>query len=285
MNDNMELAAEVIRARSGLDGFDIGIILGTGLAEAMEPMQNETVIPFADLPGFPALGVSGHSGVLAAGVVDGKNILCLKGRAHYYERGNSRAMLTPIETMAMLGVSTLVITSTVGSVNADFFPGGLVIIEDHINLSGTNPLIGSEGEAAFISMTHAYDEKLAARLKRAAVVSGVTVKDGTYMWFSGPSFETPAEVRMARQLGADVIGMSVVPETLLARRAGLRVCAVSAVTNFGAGFHNSDPSHIETRTIARNSAISLRRLLRAFLKSSDAAMPTGDGRPSLRRQT
>lgn len=285
MNDNMELAAQVICARSGLNSFDTGIILGTGLGEALEPMQNETSIPYADLPGFPAMSVAGHSGLLTAGTIEGKNILCLKGRAHYYERGDAKAMLTPLETMTMLGVSNLVITSTAGSVNADFFPGALVAIEDHINLSGTNPLIGSEGEAAFISMTHAYDEKLTARLKRAAAISGIALKEGTYIWFSGPSFETPAEVRMARLLGADVIGMSVVPEVILARRAGLRVCAVSAVTNFGAGFNKADPSHVETRDMARNASISLKRLLRAFLKASDISAPGSDGRPSLRRQT
>jgi purine-nucleoside phosphorylase len=281
---DMEDSAEIISERTGGRTFDLGIILGSGLGEAVEPMADQVTIPYSQLPGFPAMQVSGHDGMLVAGEMEGVNVLCLKGRSHYYERGDAKAMMTPIETMSMLGVGKLLITGSVGSVNADLYPGTLALISDHINFNGHNPLIGADGDGGFISMTQAYDEKMFARLKRCAALAGVTLKDGVYMWFAGPSFETPAEVRMARLLGADVIGMSVVPEVILARRIGMRVGAIGAVTNFGAGFNKADPSHIATRDLARQAAITLRRIIKAYVRARDSGVAPSAA-PSLRRPT
>jgi purine-nucleoside phosphorylase len=181
----------------------------------------------------------------------------------------------PLETLAMLGVSNLLIASTAGSVNADFYPGHLVLVTDHINFNGLNPLIGVASEGGFVSLTEAYDKRLLRRLKLAGAGAGVTVHEGIYMWFSGPSFETPAEVKMARMLGADVIGMAIVPEVILARRLALRVAAIAVVTSFGAGFSGGNPSHAETRQQALSGLISLRRLVRAFVRSKDESWSLG----------
>jgi purine-nucleoside phosphorylase len=191
-------------------------------------------------------------------------------------------MATPLETLAMLGVSNLLIASTASSVNADFYPGQLVLITDHINFNGLNPLIGMASEGGFVSLTEAYDKRLLRRLKQAGAGSGVSVHEGIYMWFSGPSFETPAEVKVARLLGADVIGMSIVPEIILARRLALRVAAIAVVTSFGAGFSGGNPTHGETRQQALSGLISLRRLIRAFLKTRDEGWSVGLRRDEIR---
>jgi purine-nucleoside phosphorylase len=155
------------------------------------------------------------------------------------------------------------------------YPGTLVVITDHINLSGRNPLIGVAEEGGFVSMTEAYDKRLTHRLKRASLGAGVQVREGVYMWFSGPSFETPAEIKMARTLGADVVGMSLVPEVILARRLAMRVGAIAVVTNFGAGFSGGNPTHAQTREVAQQGSISVRRVIRAFLKTRDDAWGLG----------
>jgi purine-nucleoside phosphorylase len=193
------------------------------------------------------------------------------GRAHYYETGDPRAMAAPLETLALLGTHSLLLTAAAGSLKADFFPGTLALVTDHINFSVQNPLIGLASDGGFVSLTETYDQRLMKRLKRATIRGGVTLHEGVYMWFSGPSFETPAEIRMARILGADLVGMSIVPEAILARRLGLRVAAVSVITNFGAGFSGGNPSHTQTKEVAMQGAIALRRLVRAFLKTKEDA--------------
>ncbi len=265
MSDIAENAAEVARSR-GATGVDIAFVLGTGLGNMAEAVENPIAIPYADLPGFPTLTVSGHDGHLVLGAQEGVGVAYMQGRAHYYEKGDPRCMETPLETLALLGAQIVVFTAAVGSVNADLYPGNLVMITDHINFSGLNPLIGAGGDGGFVAMAEAYDPRLARRFKRATLSSGVTLREGVYMWFSGPSFETPAEIKMAKALGADVVGMSVAPEVILARRLGLRVAAVVIVSNFGANFMGGNPSHLETRKTAAQGAIMLRRLIKSFLK-------------------
>ena len=160
----------------------------------------------------------------------------------------------------------------------------LVAITDHININGLNPLVGAHNDGGSISLTKAYDERLNARLKRAAAAAGITLREGVFMWFSGPSFETPAEVKMARTLGATIVGNTGVSEIILARRLGLRACSVAAVTYFGAGFNKSDPTYIETREVARQSAIGLRRLIRSFLRTKEGAYAAESTKPSLLRK-
>lgn len=269
MTSHEEAAADIITSRSTISSIDTIVLLGTGLGSAMEDVEDACEIPYADLPGFPAVSISGHEGKLVLGTQEGKTVAYLHGRSHYYETGDPRGMAAALETLALFGAQNIIITSAAGSVDADMVPGSMVLITDHINFSGLNPLVSIAGDGGFVSLTHAYDVRLARRLKAAAAGGGVTLREGIYMWFSGPTFETPAEVRMARMLGANVIGMSTVPEVILARRIGMNVGAIAAVTNFGAGFRDSEPSHIETREIARQAGISMRRLLTAFMRTGE----------------
>jgi purine-nucleoside phosphorylase len=270
-----EASAQIIQEKAGAAPIEYVFVLGTGLGSAMEALEDAVTIPYADLPGFPGGNVPGHDGKLIIGSQEGLRVAYMLGRAHYYEAGDPRAMATPLEALARCGVQKVVLTNAAGSVKADLYPRSLVLVTDHINLNGPNPLVGSPGESGFVSMQDAYDPRMLRRMKRAAVGAGVSVHEGVYMWFSGPSFETPAEIKMARSLGADIVGMSTVPETILARRLGLRVAALSIITNFGAGFQSGNPTHTETREIAMQGAISLRRLLRAFTKTKDDAWAAG----------
>lgn len=266
-----EAAAEVIQARGALEPIEYAFVLGTGLGSVLEAVDDQVVIPYSDIPGFPQANISGHEGRLVIGTQDGLRVAYMVGRAHYYETGDPRCMAVPLEALALLGAHSLFLTATAASLRADFFPGTLALITDHINFSGLNPLIGLASDGGFVSLTETYDQRLSKRLKRATIRGGVTLHEGIYMWMSGPSFETPAEIKMARMLGADFVGMSIVPEAILARRLGLRVAAITAITNFGAGFSGGNPSHSETREVAMQGAIGLRRLVRAFLKTKEDA--------------
>ncbi|KPF70651.1 purine nucleoside phosphorylase [Bosea sp. AAP35] len=250
----------------GVDGvIDCAIVLGTGLGRIAEEMLDRVTIPFAEIPGFPEGVVSGHAKQLSYGTLHGKKVLIFEGRAHYYESGNPAVMRVPIGMLAAFGSPPLILTNAAGSLKPDLRPGGLALITDHINLNGPNPLIGDIGDGRFVPMVDAYDVNLRGRLTRAAASSGAHLGEGVYMWFSGPSFETPAEIKMAKLLGADLVGMSTVPEVILARRFGIRVAAISVITNMGAGLLGGTPSHSETRDVATGATTGLRRLLRAFL--------------------
>ena len=275
MTTEPEPAVEVLRSRGIVDPVELAIGVGPQLGALAENLEDAIGVPYSELPGFPPIDKSHGEGRFIFGTLEGTPIACLQGRSHFYETGDPALMATPLETLAMLGASHLLIAATATSVNADFYPGQLVLITDHINFNGLNPLIGLASEGGFISLTEAYDKRLLRRLKLAGAGAGVSVHEGVYMWFSGPSFETPAEVKMARMLGADVIGMSVVPEVILARRLALRVAAIAVVTTFGAGFSGGNPIHSETRQQAVSGLISLRRLIRAFLKTKEEGWSVG----------
>ena len=245
----------------------MAFILGTGLGSIVEELESAVCVEYADLPGFPEANVSGHAGRLWIGAWEGTQVAIMEGRAHYYETGDARAMASSLATLHALGAGTLVITNSAGSVNLDWHPGTVAVISDHINFSGANPLIGDRSDSRFVNLREAYDRRLRARLKMAASGAGKTsVREGTYMWFSGPSFETPAEVRAAKLLGADLVGMSTVPEVILARQLDMKVLALSLVTNYATGIKTGDPSHAETKSVAASGAIAIKRLLRAFMK-------------------
>lgn len=227
-----------------------GIVLGSGLGSLVDEVSDPIRISYRDLPGFPVSGVSGHAGELVAGHLGRVPVIMLAGRIHYYEHGDPNAMRLPIEVLMGLGVQSLVLTNSAGSLREDLPPGSVMQITDHINFSGKNPLIGEESDRRFVGMTSAYDVDLAAAMQKAAKDEGIPLATGVYMWFSGPSFETPAEIRMARILGADAVGMSTVPEVILARFFGLRVAAASVITNYGAGMTGAELSHEETKDMA-----------------------------------
>ncbi len=252
----------------GIEGpIRLAIVLGTGLVRTAEDVTDGIIVPYEALPGFPKVSVSGQSGQLLVGKLHGRRIAILQGRAHYYETGDARAMRPAFIVLKALGVNTLLLTNSAGAVRQDFYPGSLALISDHINLAGINPLLGEAGDGRFVSMVDAYDARLRKRLKIVASTAGVQIHEGVYMWFSGPSFETPAEIRMAKTLGADLVGMSTVPEVLIARHLGFDIMAISAITNLAAGVGGSRPSHGETKTVAVSAAIALRRLLAAFVRT------------------
>lgn len=272
MPDHSTQCIAALRERGVTAPVGTAVVLGTGLGSIAEALEGAVTVPYADLPGFPQGNVSGHDGQLAIGRWDGAPVAIMQGRAHYYETGDAAAMRTPLATLKGLGAQVVVLTSAAGSVNLDWYPGNLAMISDHINLTGVNPLVGTGDDSRFVPLADAYDATLRSRLRRAAVAGGVpNLREGTYMFFPGPSFETPAEVKIAKSLGADLVGMSVVPEVLLARWLGLRTVAVSVVTNFATGLSGGNPTHADTKQAALGGAVALRRLLKAFVRIHDAA--------------
>lgn len=245
--------------------YACAVVTGTGLGGLAACLDQRVALAYADIPGFPTAAVSGHGGTLHRGCVAGRPVVLFEGRAHAYETGNAAAMQVPIATAKALGAEALLLTNSAGSLMEAAGPGSLVALTDHLNLSGLNPLIGEPSDARFVPMTNAYDEGLRALLHETAASCGVPLHEGVYAWFSGPSFETPAEVRMAGRLGADLVGMSTVPETILARFLGLKVAAVSVVTNFAAGIGGGDPHHAETKAVAAHAANDLASLVTGFL--------------------
>lgn len=251
-------AADVIVARAGRAPFDAAIVLGTGLGPLAEAVRDAIVVSYADLPGFPATGVSGHAGRLVIGTLEGRRVAMLQGRAHVYEHGDPRAMHPALEALARHGTGLLVLTNSAGSLRADLQPGSAMAISDHIALFGPNPLIGEPGDQRFTPMNDAYDPGLRARL-----VAETGISEGVYAWVTGPSFETPAEIRALKALGADAVGMSTVPECILARRLGLRVLGLSMITNMAAGMAVHAPSHAETKTVATAGGTRIAEVVRA----------------------
>ena len=271
MELHVQQAVECLRAR-GIDGvFNSAFVLGTGLGTLAEDLTEAVSVPYADIPHFPRSGVSGHAGRVVAGVLEGKRVLLFQGRAHYYESGEAGAMRVPVAVVRALGIPVLVLTNAAGSVRQDIRPGSLVVVRDHLNLSGSNPLLGDRTEGRFVSMTDAYDPALRRVLRSAAQRAGIEAPEGVYAWLSGPSFETPAEIRMVDILGGHLVGMSTVPEVILARYYGLRVAAVSVVTNLAAGIEGASPSHQETKDIAAEASASFKRLIRSFVAELDHA--------------
>ena len=264
MSRSADLAA-LIRARAGDAPPEVGLVLGSGLGHLAGTVEG-VAIAYADLPGFPHAGVSGHNPQLVIGQLERRRVAVFGGRAHYYESGRADAMRLPLEVLRDLDCKRLVLTNAAGSLRADLPPGGLMLLSDHIAFAGTNPLIGEATDARFVPMTDAHDPAIRARLRAAAEAEGVDLHEGVYAWYSGPSFETPAEIRAIRTLGADAVGMSTVPEVILARFLGLRVAAISAITNMAAGLSSESISHEHTKAMAPLGAAKLEKVLRRFLR-------------------
>ncbi len=260
-----EQTAAIVRQRAGAEPVRLGLVLGSGLGHLAQAVEG-VAVPYPDLPGFPHAGVSGHNPNLVVGDLEGVRVAVFGGRAHYYESGDPRVMRRPLEVLAALGAQSLILTNAAGSLRPDIRPGDLMLLSDHINFSGLNPLIGEPTDRRFVPMTEAHDPGLRAALRTAAETEGIALPEGVYAWYSGPSFETPAEIRAIRTLGADAVGMSTVPEVILARFLGLRVAAVSTITNMAAGLSDEQISHEHTKAMAPLGAAKLERVLRAMLR-------------------
>jgi purine-nucleoside phosphorylase len=253
-------------AKHGVAGpFDLGIVLGTGLGPLADEIEKPVKVAYADIPGFPAGNVSGHAKQLVAGFIRGKRVIAYNGRSHYYEKGDSGVMRVPVATLVGLGCRQALFTNAAGSLDEKLGPGSISLVCDHINYSGRDPLIGDPDDARFVSLTDAYDPDLRKLMKAAARAEKVTLGEGVYVWFSGPSFETPAEIRMAKILGGSIVGMSTVPEVILARRFGLKTVAMSMLTNLAAGIQGSSPSHEETKAVAAIGGAAMRRVVTNFI--------------------
>ncbi|MCR9068605.1 MAG: purine-nucleoside phosphorylase [Rhodobacteraceae bacterium] len=265
MSRNAEELAALIRDRAGAAAPVYGMVLGSGLGHLAGTVDG-VAIDYADLAGFPHAGVSGHNPKLVIGDLEGVRVAVFGGRAHYYESGRGDAMRLPLEVLKALGGERLILTNAAGSMHPGIDPGDLMMLSDHINFSGLNPLIGESTDARFVPMTHAYDPGMRAALRAAAEAEGIPLPEGIYAWYSGPSFETPAEIRAIRMLGADAVGMSTVPEVILARFLGLQVAAISTITNKAAGLSDEQISHDHTKAMAPLGAEKLERILRRMLR-------------------
>ncbi len=239
--------------------------MSSGLGHLADAVDG-VAIPYGDLDGFPHAGVSGHNPNLVIGDLEGVRVAVFGGRAHYYESGRGDAMRLPLEVLRDLGADTLIATNAAGSMRADMVTGSIMCLSDHINFSGLNPLIGEPTDARFVPMKDAYDLGLRAALRAAATAENTEMADGIYAWYSGPSFETPAEIRAIAMLGADAVGMSTVPEVILGRFLGLRCAAISTITNMAAGMSDENISHEHTKAMAPIGAAKLEKVLRRYLR-------------------
>lgn len=244
-------AIDTLRSLAPLARPRIAVVLGSGWGGLTQHVQDATRIAYAQLDGFPHATVAGHSGELWLGRVGPHEVAVMSGRKHGYETGAVDGMKVPLHTLRALGCEVLVQTNAAGSLRADLPPQSLMVLNDHINLPQRSPLVGESGSERFVSMVDAYDPALRTQAKNIALQHGVDLQEGVYAWAFGPQFETPAEIRMLATLGADAVGMSTVPETILARHCGLKVLALSLITNMGAGLSSEHLSHAHTLSQAQ----------------------------------
>ena len=259
-------ALDVLRQRAPRAKPRIAVVLGSGWGGVTEHVADPQRISYADLPGFPHAGVAGHSGELWLGRIGSNEVAVMSGRKHTYEDGDPRAMKLPLDTLRQFGCDILVQTNASGSCRPGMGPGSLMVLTDHVNMVQRSPLVGESGSARFVDMVDCYDPALRATALAVAKREGTPLHEGVYMWILGPQFETPAEIRVFRQLGADAVGMSTVPETILARHGKMRVLALSLVTNMAAGMSDESLSHAHTLDQAKKAGATAGPLLAAIIK-------------------
>lgn len=270
----MSLLTEINEARDFINGKivgknpEIGLILGSGLGVMSEAIKNATHIPYEQIPGFINSCAKGHANELVIGKLCGKNVVAMKGRFHYYEGFSLRQVTFPVRVMKALGVKTLIITNACGAVNTEFNPGDLMVIEDHLNLVADNPLIGKNDEnlgVRFLDLSNVYDRALRKLVLNIANEQKIKIRTGVYAYWTGPAYETPAEVRMIRTLGADAVGMSTVPEAIVAVHSGLKVIGISCLTNMACGILPDPLSHNEVIEVAAKVREKFVKLIKGII--------------------
>lgn len=247
------------------------VILGSGLGTVADALEDPLVVNYADINGFPQTTVAGHAGQMIAGRLGASEVLCLKGRFHLYEGHRPQTIAEVVNALKDIGIRRLIVTNAAGSLNPDFAPGSLMMIKDHINFCGQNPLVGANDDRVgprFPDMSNAYNADLRRRMLAVANKAGIALKEGVYLMVLGPNFETAAEIKAFRLLGADAVGMSTVPEVIAAVHAGLNVLGLSAITNFGTGMQKTPLSHEETIANAKKASDNLARLIINFIKEN-----------------
>jgi purine-nucleoside phosphorylase len=261
-------AADVVRWRLGVDQPVCGIVLGSGLGALVDDLTDTREIAFREVPGFPEAMVAGHAGAVVTGRLGDREVVALAGRFHMYEGHDASLAGFPVRLLHALGVRTLFVSNAAGGVRRTLVPGDLMIIADHVNLMFRNPLVGplQEGDVRFPDMSAAYDRALRALLRDAAAAVGQPVQEGVYFGLLGPSYETPAEIRMLERLGADAVGMSTVPEVIMARALGMRVAGVSCITNLACGIGQHPLDHAEVLEVGKRVGKQFRALVRAFVE-------------------
>ena len=266
---NINDSRDIIRKKIGARQPKMAIILGSGLGGLPSKMTDTVSIPYKDLPGFPELTVEGHVGEVVVGLLNGVEILAFRGRKHFYETDDAFPLKTMIRTVKALGIEILFLSNAAGSLQESMQPGSLMLITDHINYMGLNPLTGPNDNdfgPRFPPMSDAWNPALSVKLSEVAQAEHIPLHEGVYMAFRGPNFETPAEIRMAQKMGADAVGMSSVPDCIIARHCGLRVIGVSCMTNMGAGLSDEELSHHHTMETAKIGAVNFEKLVAAFVK-------------------
>ncbi len=255
------------------DGFrpETAIIAGSGLANALPDLAGKKTIPYGEIPGFPKTTVKGHKGELVFGTLGGRKVVIMRGRFHYYESGNMAFIAFPVRVLAALGVRNLLVTAAVGSLSRDLRPGDIMALRDHINMMGTNPLIGNHHDefgAMFPDMNDPYDaglRKASLKLMRSA---GVKPREGVYFAVSGPTYETPAEVKLYKRLGGSVVGMSVVPEVIAARQLKMRVAGLCWISNFASGISREVLDHADVLALGEKVSVKMKVLLEGLVKAA-----------------
>ncbi|ADG82513.1 purine-nucleoside phosphorylase [Thermincola potens] len=248
---------------------DLAMILGSGLGILADAVEDKKVIDYKDIPNFPVSTVEGHAGQLVFGRLEGKKVLLMNGRFHYYEGYHIKEVVYPVRVMQLLGIKILLVTNAAGGINHAFAPGDLMIIEDHINLMGTNPLLGPNEEEfgpRFPDMSEAYNKGLRKLAERVAKEEKIEYRKGVYAGLAGPSYETPAEIKYLRYIGADAVGMSTVPEVIVANHGGMRVLGISCITNMAAGVLPQKLSHEEVMETANRVRDKFIKLVRGIVR-------------------
>ena len=266
-----EQAARFVLERVPGTSPRIGLVLGSGLGGLADRFEAAEAIPYSELPGFPEPAVVGHAGVLVLGTLAGVPAVAMRGRAHLYEGHPAREATFPIRVLAALGIQGLFLSNAAGAINPEFKPGDLMAIRDHINLMGRNPLVGNvvSGDPRFPDLSAAWDPELRQVLHEASQSTGATLREGVYAAVLGPSFETPAEIRMLERLGADAVGMSTVPELITARARGVRCFGVSCLTNYAAGISSQPLDHQEVIETTERVADQFQDLVMAAVAAAD----------------
>ena len=264
-------AVECIKRRTSKTPT-IGLILGSGLGDFADTLEDRVVIPFSEIPNFPKPTVQGHVGAFVIGTCQGKTVVALQGRIHYYEGHPQQVITIPVRIMSLLGVKRVILTNACGGVNLNFVPGDLMVISDHINFSGANPLIGpnfAEFGPRFPDLSNVYRKDLRTKIMRLAEENAIALRQGVYAMYSGPNYETPAEIRMFRTLGADAVGMSTVPEAIVAAHAGMEVVGISCITNMAAGVLPQKLNHQEVVETAALVHDKFQKLLNLIIGNID----------------
>lgn len=265
--DRAEKIAAHLKREFGGGKIGTGIVLGSGWGDTCGFLSEKRILSFRDVPGMPVCGVAGHKGNFILGRAGCGRVLVIQGRFHLYEGRDASETVLPVAVLAALGAEAVLLTNAAGGIRAGFRPGDFMLFSDHINLTGENPLTGmepAEGRPVFLDLSEAYDSALRERMRRAAARAAVTLHEGVYLQVKGPSYETPAEVRAYRSMGADAVGMSTALETVCARWLGMRVCAVSCITNAAAGLCGEALSHTDVLSVMRESIVRARDMFSLY---------------------